>query len=78
MFAAHAAVALSSSRHVQNLESAITSRQVIGEATGLLMAREGVTSEQAFDILRRASQRLNVKLRSIAEGVVQAEDQEGR
>jgi GAF domain-containing protein len=74
VFAAHAAVALSTSRQVQNLETAISSRQLIGEATGLLMAREEVSSEEAFDILKRASQRLNVKLRLVAERVVHPED----
>jgi AmiR/NasT family two-component response regulator len=33
------------------------------------MAREGVTAEEAFDMLRRASQHLNMKLRQVAERV---------
>lgn len=35
------------------------------------MEREGITADQAFDVLRRASQRMNVKLRSIAEILVE-------
>lgn len=51
------------------LESAVENRDVIGQAKGILMARNGISEDDAFDILRRASQRLNLKLREIAEGV---------
>ena len=44
-----------------NLEQALLSREVIGQA--ILIERERITAEQAFDILRRASQHLNEKLR---------------
>ena len=71
VFAAHAAVALSSAQREAHLEEAVRSRDVIGQAKGILMARKHVTEEQAFAILRRASQRLNVKLREIAERVAQ-------
>jgi AmiR/NasT family two-component response regulator len=39
---------------------------------GLLMAQERCTADQAFDLLRIASQRRNVKLRDVAAGVVAA------
>ncbi len=78
VFAAHAAVALSHARREDQLEEAIKSRDVIGQAKGVLMAREGMSSEQAFETLRRASQRLNVKLRAVAETVVAANDEAGR
>ena len=45
-------------------------RDVIGMAKGIIMARQNVSEEEAFDILRRASQRMNVKLRELAERVV--------
>jgi len=45
---------------------AIASRDVIGQAKGILMARENCTAEEAFEVLRRASQRENLKLRDIA------------
>ena len=70
VFAAHAAVALSTAMHDEQMEEALLSRDLIGQAKGILMAREGVTADQAFDMLRRASQRLNVKLRDVAGGVV--------
>ena len=70
VFAAHAAIALSSAIHDEQMEEALQSRDLIGQAKGILMAREGITADQAFDMLRRASQRLNVKLRDVAGGIV--------
>lgn len=67
VLAAHAAVAIDAARTRENLHEAVRSRQVIGEAIGILRERYGITSEQAFDRLTRASQHLNIKLRSIAE-----------
>lgn len=70
VFAAHAAVALSSAVHEEQMEEALQSRDLIGQAKGILMAREGITADQAFDMLRRASQRLNIKLRDVAGTIV--------
>jgi hypothetical protein len=57
-------------RRAANLHAALASREVIGQAEGILMERERITGEQAFDILRRASQHLNVKLREVAQHLV--------
>ena len=73
VFAAHAAVALSTAMHDEQMEEALESRDLIGQAKGILMAREGISADQAFDMLRRASQRLNVKLRDVAGSVVSPE-----
>lgn len=54
----------------ENLAEALKTREVIGQAQGILMEREQISAEQAFDILRRASQRMNVKLRDVARDVV--------
>jgi len=53
-------------RREVNLNAALASRETIGEALGILMERERITANQAFDILRRASQHLNIKLREVA------------
>lgn len=58
-------------RRIENLESALQSREIIGQAEGILMERERISAGQAFDILRRASQRLNVKLREVARNLVE-------
>ena len=76
VFAAHAAVAWSTSQEIQNLQAGMSSRQLIGEATGILMARQDISEQEAFDMLRRASQRLNVKLRLVAEHVIHPETAE--
>lgn len=69
LFAAHAAVAMVNARRQESFERALSSRDVIGRAKGIIMARGGVTDEQAFDVLRRVSQQLNRKLRDVAEEV---------
>jgi hypothetical protein len=53
-----------------HLRQALDSRDLIGQAKGILMARQGIGSEEAFDILRRGSQRMNVKLRVVAEEII--------
>ena len=54
----------------RNMRIAMESRSVIEQAKGVLMAQQRVDAEQAFEILRAASQRANRKLRDIAAGVV--------
>jgi GAF domain-containing protein len=54
----------------RNMRMAMDSRAVIEQAKGVLMAQRHVDADQAFDMLREASQRYNRKLRDIAEGIV--------
>jgi GAF domain-containing protein len=70
VFAAHAAIAMLSARTEDQLERKAYSRDLIGRAKGILMARSNVDDERAFDMLRRASQRLNIKLTDVAETIV--------
>jgi GAF domain-containing protein len=55
---------------IEQLRSSLTSRTVIDQALGMIMAREGCNQARAFAILRSASQNSNVKLRDIAGAVV--------
>ncbi len=71
VFAAHAAVAMLSARREEELERKVESRDVIGRAKGILIAREQISDEEAFQLLIRASQRLNLKLREVAERIAQ-------
>jgi len=75
VFATHASVAWSTSRRIGNLQAGMETRQLIGAATGVIMARQGISESEAFDALKRASQRLNTKLRVIAERVVHSAEQ---
>jgi AmiR/NasT family two-component response regulator len=56
---------------VEQLREALTSREVIGRAEGILIERERITADQAFGVLRRASQHLNIKLREVATYIVE-------
>lgn len=47
------------------------SRDIIGQAKGILMEREGIDDEAAFAMLRQASQTQNIKLREIAAAIVE-------
>jgi transcriptional regulator with GAF, ATPase, and Fis domain len=74
VFAAHAAVAMQSTRREAQLEEKVASRDVIGRAKGILMARHHVTDDEAFTMLRRASQRLNQKVARLAKDMSASEE----
>jgi hypothetical protein len=67
MVAAHAAVALAGSQQVSQLVRALDTRDLIGQAKGILMERYKITAQEAFLLLSRASSDMNVKLREVAE-----------
>lgn len=73
LLAAHVSTALAyvtvtEAAELQDVQfrTALDSRDVIGQAKGILMERRGLDAGAAFDVLRRASQDLNVKLRDVA------------
>lgn len=53
-------------RKCEQLEEAVASRDVIGQAKGILMERHKLTPDDAFGMLRQTSQHLNIKLRDVA------------
>jgi len=61
----------SDERRTGNLLQALRTREMVGQAQGILMERERITADQAFDVLRRASQYMNIKLREVAETLVE-------
>ncbi|MGY1638831.1 GAF and ANTAR domain-containing protein [Geodermatophilus sp. SYSU D00742] len=76
-WAAHASGALAVALRIADghdradqLIGGMDTRAVIGQAIGLVMARERCTAEQAFALLRVSSQRRNVKLRDVAAALV--------
>ncbi len=71
ILAQHAAIALASARRVDNLSQAVDARKRIGQAQGILMERYTLTADQAFEVLRRYSQDNNVKLRQVADILVE-------
>ena len=74
VLAAHAGIAVAATQAVAraeletaHLREALRTRDVIGQAKGILMQRQGIGEQEAFDILRRTSQDLNIKLAEVAE-----------
>jgi GAF domain-containing protein len=70
MFASHAAMAYSTVRRQEQLQRAVTTRELIGQAQGILMERHKITADEEFRMLVLASQHSNVKLRDLAERLV--------
>lgn len=70
VFAAHAGLAWDHAQQVDGLTAAVASRTLIGQAQGILMGSRRVTADEAFALLRRASQHSNRKLRDVARDVV--------
>ena len=70
LFASHAAIALGRARREEQLNDALVTRKVIGQAIGLTMEHYQIPEDRAFLFLVRASQTSNVKLRDVAQNVV--------
>jgi GAF domain-containing protein len=72
LFASQAAIALGRSRQEFQLNEALESRKVIGQALGLVMQRYELDEDRAFQFLVRASSSGNIKLRDLAAELVRA------
>ncbi len=70
LFASHAAVALADRQAQDQLEFALSTRDIIGQAKGILMERHKITGDAAFRLLSQVSQEHNMKLRDVANRVV--------
>jgi len=67
LFATHAAIAMAGAQREQQLRVAISTRDIIGQAKGILMERFKLTADQAFAALTQASSESGHKLRDVAE-----------
>ena len=79
VFATHASITLANARAYwqteelrRHLEEALSTRGVIDQAKGILVARDGWSADEAFDALRRASQRSNRRVHDIAQEIVES------
>lgn len=70
LYAEHAALALGNAATFDALRGGMSRRQIIGEATGILMERHRTGSRDAFGRLVRASQRLNTKIGAVCEYLI--------
>ena len=78
LYATQAAVALANAQvyatsreMIGHLNEALESREMIGQAMGILMEQQRIDDREAFETLKKASQHSNVKLRDIAAQVVE-------
>jgi GAF domain-containing protein len=74
LLATFAALALADAQRADQMHDALSNRDVIGQAKGILMERHGVTADGAFSVLSRVSQAENVKLAEIARRFVETRD----
>jgi transcriptional regulator with GAF, ATPase, and Fis domain len=77
LFAAQAALVLHGAKRIQGLHVALESRDVIGQAKGILMERFGTGQARAFSMLVESSQHTNMKLAKVAEWVVAETERKG-
>jgi hypothetical protein len=69
-FSHQAAIAIDYAREITDLKTALTTRQLIGQAVGIVMAQYDLDEARAFAFLTRLSSTSNTKLRLVAEQVV--------
>lgn len=70
-FASMALTASATHERAEQLQQGLTSNREIGKAIGLLMAAHRIDADEAFQLLRTTSSRLNIKLAEVAARVVQ-------
>jgi GAF domain-containing protein len=70
ILAQHAALAMAGATAENHFQSALASRDLIGQAKDILMVRNNLTGLQAFTMLTRASQETNLKLVDVARWLV--------
>ena len=63
-------MAWNAARRDEQFKRALASRDIIGQAKGMIMERYGVDAVQAFELLRKLSQNSNVPLIQVATDLV--------
>ncbi|AZG46325.1 GAF and ANTAR domain-containing protein [Gordonia insulae] len=72
VFATHAAIAVFRTRQQSDFQSALATRDVIGQAKGMIMERFKVDAVQSFEMLRQLSQESNTPLADVARRIIEA------
>jgi GAF domain-containing protein len=71
LFASQAALALAEAHRAEQMRQALSSRDVIGQAKGILMERHRITADEAFRLLSKHSQQANRKLADVARALAE-------
>jgi hypothetical protein len=74
VLAGHASIALMSQKRELQFKAALATRDVIGQAKGMIMERFGVDADRAFSMLRALSQESNTPVRDLAARLVDSAD----
>lgn len=72
LFAAHSALVWDAAQRESQFREALASRDIIGQAKGMIMERYGKDANQAFEMLRQLSHDTNVPLAEVAAKIVDA------
>jgi hypothetical protein len=72
LFATHVALVWGGARRESQFQAALASRDIIGQAKGMIMERYTMDAGQAFDMLRQLSHDANVALAEVAAKIVDA------
>jgi hypothetical protein len=78
LFAAHAAGAYAGAQKQDQLIAAMATRDLIGQAKGILMERYKISGDRAFSLLIRVSQNTHRKLRDVADELVRSGELTGQ
>jgi GAF domain-containing protein len=73
IFATHTALAWKTLRREEQFRSALASRDLIGQAKGMVMERFKIDAEQAFELLKRLSQNSNTPVAAVARRLIESE-----
>jgi len=73
IFATHTALTWNLLRRDEQFKSALASRDIIGQAKGMIMERFNIDAVQAFELLKRLSQNSNAPVAEIARRLVYAD-----
>ena len=71
LFASQAALALAEAHRADQMRQALSSRDIIGQAKGILMERHRITADEAFRLLSKHSQQVNRKLADVARALAE-------
>lgn len=71
--AAHAAIAMLGARDNEQFQAGLASRDIIGQAKGMIMERYDLDAVQAFELLAKLSQQQNLPLHRVARDLVETD-----
>ena len=76
LFNHQSAQAIRYAQEIHNLQETVRTRGLIGRAVGIVMERYGLNEQRAFAFLTRLSQHGNIKLRTIAQQLVESVEEQ--